>query len=68
MRARISYCFCIDFVLGTKVQNAFWSLKDHGMKKINFSGGEPFLNAEALGKLCRFCKEVLKLESVTVVN
>ena len=43
-------------------------LRDAGMQKLNFSGGEPFLQAKALGKLVRFCKEVLHLDSVTIVS
>ena len=41
-----------------------------GMEKINFSGGEPFLQdrGEYLGKLVRFCKEELALPSVSVVS
>lgn len=35
-------------------------LRDAGMEKINFSGGEPLLidDGEHLGQLCRFCKEL----------
>ncbi|KAI4214002.1 MAG: hypothetical protein LQ351_003406 [Letrouitia transgressa] len=43
-------------------------LKSAGMKKVNFAGGEPFLNAEFLGKLAQYCKVVLKLESVSIVT
>lgn len=40
------------------------------MEKINFSGGEPFLpeKGQHLGKMVKYCKEVLKLESVTIVS
>ena len=38
------------------------------MKKLNFAGGEPFLVAKLLGELAKFCKEVLALESVSVVT
>lgn len=38
------------------------------MKKINFAGGEPFLYPKYLGSLCRFCKETLKLESVSIIS
>lgn len=38
------------------------------MKKINFSGGEPFTKDRFLGNLVRHCKEELKLESVTIVS
>jgi len=43
-------------------------LAAEGMKKLNFSGGEPFTQAELLGKLSIFAKETLKLESVTLVT
>lgn len=44
-------------------------LQKHGMKKINFSGGEPFIieNGEFLGKLCIYCKKELKIESVSII-
>jgi radical S-adenosyl methionine domain-containing protein 2 len=38
------------------------------MKKINFSGGEPFFKDKLLGSLVEFCKQELKLESVTIVS
>lgn len=43
-------------------------LKAAGMKKINFAGGEPFMNPEFLGQLAKHCKEVLSLESVSIVT
>lgn len=43
-------------------------LRDAGMKKLNFSGGEPFLQPKELGELCRFCKVDLGLESVSIVS
>ena len=43
-------------------------LKAAGMKKINFAGGEPFMNAGFLGQLVKYCKETLKLESVSLVT
>ncbi|KAM7375921.1 hypothetical protein PAMP_005682 [Pampus punctatissimus] len=45
-------------------------LKDSGMEKINFSGGEPFLHdkGEFLGKLVQYCKEELQLPSVSIVS
>lgn len=41
-----------------------------GMEKINFSGGEPFLQdrGEFVGKLVQFCKQKLKLPSVSIVS
>lgn len=39
------------------------NLREAGMMKLNFSGGEPFLQPKELGELCRFCKEDLCLDS-----
>ena len=38
------------------------------MQKINFSGGEPFLKKEMLGEMVQYCKETLKLPSVSIVS
>ncbi|NXM16855.1 RSAD2 protein, partial [Ploceus nigricollis] len=45
-------------------------LKEGGMEKINFSGGEPFLHdrGEFVGKLVQFCKQELELPSVSIVS
>ncbi|KAI0834422.1 hypothetical protein F5Y06DRAFT_306828 [Hypoxylon sp. FL0890] len=43
-------------------------LRDAGMRKINFAGGEPFLYPKKLAMLCRFCKEELGLESVSIIT
>ncbi|KAF8428627.1 hypothetical protein EV426DRAFT_585124 [Tirmania nivea] len=43
-------------------------LKNEGMRKLNFAGGEPFLYPQFLGELARFSKEELKLESVSIVT
>ncbi|KFV77645.1 Radical S-adenosyl methionine domain-containing protein 2, partial [Struthio camelus australis] len=45
-------------------------LKAAGMEKINFSGGEPFLQdrGEFVGKLVQFCKQDLGLPSVSIVS
>jgi radical S-adenosyl methionine domain-containing protein 2 len=43
-------------------------LKEAGMRKINFAGGEPFLYPHKLGWLCQYCKEVLALESVSIIT
>lgn len=43
-------------------------LSQAGMKKVNFAGGEPFLYASMLGKMVDYCKEELKLESVSIVS
>lgn len=43
-------------------------LKQAGMRKINFAGGEPFLYPKLLGEMIVFCKETLHLESVSIVT
>ncbi|XP_077344867.1 S-adenosylmethionine-dependent nucleotide dehydratase RSAD2 [Lithobates pipiens] len=45
-------------------------LKAAGMEKINFSGGEPFLQDRGnfVGKLVEYCKKELKLPSISIVS
>lgn len=43
-------------------------LRDKGMVRINFSGGEPFLKPRYLGKLCKFCKCEMNLQVSIVSN
>ena len=43
-------------------------LKDAGMKKINFAGGEPFLYQKQLAMLCEICNIDLGLESVSIIS
>ncbi|KAL7899857.1 hypothetical protein HDV63DRAFT_416562 [Trichoderma sp. SZMC 28014] len=43
-------------------------LKQAGMKKINFAGGEPFIHPKFLGAMIDFCKDDLGLESVSIVT
>ncbi|MEQ2308661.1 Radical S-adenosyl methionine domain-containing protein 2 [Ameca splendens] len=45
-------------------------LKEAGMEKINFSGGEPFLHEKGdfLGKMVQYCKIDLQLPSVSIVS
>lgn len=45
-------------------------LVDAGMKKINFSGGEPFIvdRGRYVGELVKYSKEELGMESVTLVS
>lgn len=38
------------------------------MRKLNFAGGEPFLYPKFLGEMIDFCKQDLKLESVSIVT
>jgi radical S-adenosyl methionine domain-containing protein 2 len=43
-------------------------LKNAGMKKINFAGGEPFLYKPFLGELIKYCKEDLKIEKLSIIT
>lgn len=43
-------------------------LADAGMKKLNLSGGEPFLYPKLVGQILEYCKVELKLESVSIVS
>lgn len=43
-------------------------LKDAGLRKINFAGGEPFLYPSKLAMLVKYCKVDLKLESVSIIS
>ncbi|XP_050388611.1 S-adenosylmethionine-dependent nucleotide dehydratase RSAD2 [Patella vulgata] len=45
-------------------------LKQAGMEKINFSGGEPFLQNKGhfVGELVKYCKDSLQLPSVSIVS
>jgi len=50
-----------------KAKTALRLLAEAGMKKLNISGGEPFLNPKYIGEVFKFCKEELNLESTSVV-
>lgn len=39
-----------------------------GMRKLNIAGGEPFLHPAFLGEILRYSKDVLGLESVSVIS
>ncbi|KAF2189409.1 radical SAM enzyme [Zopfia rhizophila CBS 207.26] len=43
-------------------------LKQEGTRKLNIAGGEPFLHQEFLSELLRYCKEELRMESVSIVS
>ncbi|KOS20565.1 Radical S-adenosyl methionine domain-containing protein 2 [Escovopsis weberi] len=43
-------------------------LREAGMRKINFAGGEPFLKPKFLGEMIDYCKQSLRLESVSIVT
>lgn len=53
----------------SKMQQGLNLLREAGMRKITFTGGEPFLFADSyLGPLVKFCKYELALESVSIVS
>lgn len=43
-------------------------LKEAGMKKLNFAGGEPFLYPMFMRELLRYGKEELGIESISIVS
>lgn len=43
-------------------------LREAGCVKLNFSGGEPFLEPKFLGELVEYCHETLRFESVSIVS
>lgn len=43
-------------------------LREAGMKKLNIAGGEPFLYPKFLGAMVKFCKQDLRLESLSIVS
>ena len=43
-------------------------LKDYGVKKVNFAGGEPFIYPNYLGELIKKCKEDLKIEKISIIT
>ena len=43
-------------------------LKEAGLRKLNIAGGEPFLQPKFVGEIIRYCKETLKVESVSIVS
>ena len=49
-------------------KRAMLLLKEAGMRKVNFAGGEPFLLPKFLGPLAQYCKATLHLESVSIVT
>lgn len=44
------------------------SLRDAGFRKINFAGGEPFLEPKLLGALCKYAKIDCRFESVSIIS
>ncbi|KAL2867859.1 radical SAM enzyme [Aspergillus lucknowensis] len=51
-----------------KAKEGLRLLRQAGMRKVNFAGGEPFLYPKFLGKMLEFCKNDLRLESVSIVS
>jgi radical S-adenosyl methionine domain-containing protein 2 len=51
-----------------EAKKALRLLKEAGMRKINFAGGEPFLYPRFLSAMLKYCKQDLNLESVSTVT
>lgn len=66
------FCFHVaknkDMAPLSEAEEVMRKLKEAGMKKINFSGGEPFLHADHLGHMVEFAKQTLQLASVSIVS
>ncbi|KAF5371323.1 hypothetical protein D9758_004233 [Tetrapyrgos nigripes] len=66
--------FCFHTTKNMKIlplddaKHALRLLAHAGMKKLNISGGEPFLQPVFIGEIFKFCKEELNLESCSIVN
>ncbi|KAG5637331.1 hypothetical protein H0H81_004977 [Sphagnurus paluster] len=67
-----SFCFHTSKTLSIlpldEAKRGLRLLAASGMRKLNISGGEPFLQPKFIGEVFRFCKEELKIESCSVVN
>ena len=57
-----------DIATEDEMKRGLKLLKDAGMRKINFAGGEPSLYRKELSMLCQYCKIDLKLESVSIIS
>jgi radical S-adenosyl methionine domain-containing protein 2 len=66
------FCFHTDTTRSVlkidKIKTGLRQLRDAGMQKINFSGGEPFLKAALLGEMVDYCKQELGLNVSIVTN
>lgn len=51
-----------------KAKEGLKLLKQYGVKKVNFAGGEPFLFPNYLRELIRVCKEDLKIEKISIIT
>ena len=66
------FCFHVSktsFMLSEeKAKEGLKLLKEAGMRKINFAGGEPFVKHKFLAKMLEYCKKDLQIESVSIVS
>ena len=51
-----------------KARTGLRKLREKGMHKINFAGGEPFLKPKFLGNLVKFCKAELGINTSIISN
>lgn len=61
--AKTSYILPVE-----DIKRGLTLLRKDGMRKINFAGGEPFLYPKLMATMLAFCKEELKLESVSIIT
>lgn len=69
---KCDFCFHTstnDFILPLdEAKHALRLLADAEMKKLNISGGEPFLQPRYIGEVFKYCKDELHLQSCSVMN
>jgi radical S-adenosyl methionine domain-containing protein 2 len=51
-----------------KAKQGLYLLKQAGMQKINFAGGEPFTDPDYLGSLCEYCRNELNIATVSIIS
>ncbi|RMZ67810.1 radical S-adenosyl methionine domain-containing 2 [Pyrenophora seminiperda CCB06] len=69
---KCGFCFHTEttsFMLdGENTKRGLKLLKEAGMLKLNIAGGEPFLHPKKLTMMLQYCKEELKIESISIVS
>ena len=57
-----------DGLTEEQAQRGLRMLREKGMHKVNFAGGEPFLKKKFLGNMVTFCKEELGVSTSIITN